>query len=87
MSRLSALLLGLAVVAVGGRSEACINDSELKTHEREFRSQYGGSNLVGVEPAENARRPVREALRRGAGAVLLVGAFGLATRRGRRAGA
>jgi hypothetical protein len=84
MKRMRVLLAGLVLVGVGGRAGACMNDSELKTHEREFRSQYG--EWAGVAPAElegGKRRALRQEFVLAAGAVMLVGAFGLAVRRDR----
>jgi hypothetical protein len=81
MTRSCGLLLCLVLAAFGGRATACINDRELPTHEREFRSQYGG--LAGLpakdEPDHHFRVPNN--LLMGWGAALLVGAFALAARR------
>ncbi|AMV35844.1 hypothetical protein [Planctomyces sp. SH-PL62] len=84
MARLRILLMGLVLVGLGGRAGACLNDSELKTHEREFRSQYG----EWVGPDEGAgegaiRRALRHDVLLGGGAALLVGAFVVASRRDR----
>ncbi|WP_165246559.1 hypothetical protein [Paludisphaera soli] len=80
MVRLRVLLAGLVLVGVGGRAGACLNDSELKTHEREFRSQYGEWAGAGPGPG---RRALRHDVLLGGGAALLVGAFALAARRDR----
>ena len=69
------------LVGLGGRAGACINDSELDSQEREFRSQYG--NLVAAPLQVEDLRPVQHDLLFGGGAVLLVGAFGLAVMRDR----
>lgn len=83
MVRLRVLLMGLVLVGVGERAGACLNDSELKTHEREFRSQYG--EWVGPDEAGEGmiRRALRHDVLLGGGAALLVGAFAVASRRDR----
>ena len=84
MMRLRVLLVGLVLVGVGGRAGACLNDSELKTHEREFRSQYG--EWAGVGPVEGeggGRRALRQDVLLGGGAAMLLGAFARAARRDR----
>ena len=72
MSRLFACLV---LVGLASPAMACINDNELPTHEREFRSQYG--ELVS-RPHSSSPRPLRHELVLGAGSGLLAGAFVLA---------
>jgi hypothetical protein len=81
MTFVRGVLLGLVLVGLGGRAAACINDSELDSQEREFRSQYG--NLVAAPSQTEQPRPVQHDLLSGGGMVLLVGAFGLAAMRDR----
>jgi hypothetical protein len=42
MARLHGLLLCVVLVGLSGPAVAWLNDNETSTHEREFRSQYGG---------------------------------------------
>jgi hypothetical protein len=43
-----------AVLALSGPALACINDTELINHEREFRSQYRESQYQPPEPEQTA---------------------------------
>jgi hypothetical protein len=79
---MSRLLAGVLLLAAAGPAGACINDVELPSHEREFRSQYGGP-VAPPSPEPAGRAGV--ALLAGAGAVMLVAGFALALG-GRRAG-
>ena len=45
------LSIALAL-ALSGPSFACINDSELISHEREFKSQYQGTEYQPPQPSE-----------------------------------
>jgi hypothetical protein len=73
MRRIFALL---ALTAFAGPAAACINDNELKSYEREFRSQYQGGG-----PPEPASEPVSPYVAGGAGGLLLVGATAVSLRR------
>ncbi len=77
------LLTCFALAATAGPAAACINDVELPTHEREFRSQY----RTPVTPPEPVRSdsadPGNTRVLLGAGAVLLVGATVVAVRKPR----
>lgn len=66
-------LFGLAVPAA-----ACINDVELPSHEREFRSQYRDTEKPTSAPAIKSVTSPSSPLLFGAGSVLLVGASALA---------
>lgn len=79
-----ALIACLAVTAAAGPAAACLNDAELPSHEREFRSQYN-EVVRNLTPQSPAQAFVHTALY-SSGAVLLVGAVGLAVTR-RRTGA
>jgi hypothetical protein len=74
------LLACLALAVLAGPAAACLNDNELPTHEREFRSHYRGPASPPSTDAEPSGRP----LLFGAGGVLLIGAFALGST-GRRA--
>lgn len=69
------LLACLVVACCVGPATACINDSELPNHEREFRSQYR-REAVTAPPAESPTTPGYRLLM-GGGGVLLIGALGL----------
>ena len=76
------LIAGLAVAAAAGPATACLNDVELPSHEREFRAQYRGD----APPPPPSSSPVGTFLHTAlysSGAVLLVGAVGLAVTRRR----
>lgn len=82
---MSRLLTCLVLAAGAGPATACINDVELPTHEREFRSQYRGPAApTPVTSPEPDGRP-STGLVMGTGVVLLVAASAL-TLVGRRAG-
>lgn len=76
------LIAGLTVALAANPAAACLNDSELPSHEREFRSQYRN----GYSPFSAPRSPTEAffhtALYSG-GAVLLVGAVGMVVTRRR----
>ncbi|APW61692.1 hypothetical protein [Paludisphaera borealis] len=80
MKRLSSLLVCFVLVEMGGPAAACMNDNESPTHEREFRSQYGGLAWIpsGDEVAYHYRN--RHNLLIAGGAALLGGGFVLAAR-------
>ncbi len=67
------LLVCLALAIFAGPAAACINDAELPTHEREFRSSYKSSPA----PTPASTMP---SLMGWAGAALLVGAAAVAYR-------
>lgn len=85
MPRLHSLLLCVVLVGLCGPAVACLNDNETSTHEREFRSQYGGlASLRSMSMDEFAyRRPVSHSRLIAGGLLLLIGAFGLAAKRTR----
>jgi hypothetical protein len=69
------LLVLLAVAGLSGPATACINDIELPTHEREFRSQYNSySPAPPPSSPDTSDRPSFNLLM-GAGAGMLVGAM------------
>ncbi|MBO0700126.1 MAG: hypothetical protein J2P46_17130 [Zavarzinella sp.] len=43
-----------AVLALSGPALACVNDTELRSHEREFRSQYQESQYEPPQPMQTA---------------------------------
>jgi len=52
------LLSVAAALALSGPALACINDTELKSHEREFRSQYQDSQYQPPDPDQvSSTRP------------------------------
>ena len=75
------LLLLLALVGLADPADACINDNELPTHEREFRSQYG---TMAARPTGRPDGPIDSRLLVGAGAAMLVGAVALASTHARK---
>lgn len=83
MPRLHGLLLCVVLVGLSGPAMACLNDNETSTHEREFRSQYGGlASLRSVSMDEFAdQHPVSHSVLIGGGSLLLIGALGLAMKR------
>lgn len=84
MKSLRGSLLACALFGLVGPASACLNDEELDSDEREFRSQYQHQQWAGVEPAEvPTPLPARAELLLGGGAMLAVGAFALAARRDR----
>jgi hypothetical protein len=75
----------LILVGIAAPAAACINDSELPNHEREFRSNYGeptSPTPPPPKPLDLARFPSHPMLL-GTGTALLTGAF-LVTANGRR---
>ena len=85
MPRLHYLLFYVVLVGLCSPAVACLNDNETLTHEREFRSQYGGlASLRSMSVDEFAyQHPVSHSVLIGGGSLLLIGAFGLAVKRGR----
>jgi len=75
------LIAGLIVAAAAGPAAACLNDVELPSHEREFRSQYRGD--APAPPSPSPGQAVVHTALYSSGAVLLVGAVGLAVTRRR----
>ena len=73
----------LALVVLAAPVAACINDIELPSHEREFRSRYRGPSSTPSAPSTDSFTPSQQVLL-GAGAVLLVGAGALTLSGGRR---
>jgi len=74
-----AILVGLATPAA-----ACINDGELPSHEREFRSNYGEPTPPKPTTVPNLAGITSHPMLLGAGAALLTGAF-VVTMNGKRA--
>lgn len=74
-------LLGLALVVLARPAPACINDNELPTHEREFRSQYG---VVAERPPTRIPEPRGLRVLTASGAALLAAAAILSVTPGRR---
>lgn len=81
MARFHGLLVCLALVGLGGTVAACDNDSETSTHEREFRSQYGG--LAGLPTIQEFANdyPIHLNLLIGGGVVLLTASLALVAKR------
>jgi hypothetical protein len=71
------LLCCLTLLALSSPAVACYNDVELPSHEREFRSQYKQPASTPT-PAAAPSYPNGSSLLLGSGAVLLIGAVGLA---------
>jgi hypothetical protein len=67
-----------AVIASAGTAAACINDSELPSHEREFRSTYKNGSPPQAQP-ESSGYTVPVAI--GGGLFLLAGAAFVTLRR------
>ena len=69
------ILLSLALSAIlSAPALACINDSELISHEREFKSQYQESSYTPPQPEQTSSS--KSYLLSGAGAIMgLAGAF------------
>ncbi len=76
----------LTLVLLAGPVAACINDIELPTHEREFRSQYRGPASPPPAPPTGPTAPLGHPLLTGAGAALLAGAVAVAWTGGTRRG-
>ena len=75
------LLPVAALLALSGPALACINDTELINHEREFRSQYRDSQYVPPQPVVGS--PARDYVLGGSGVLrALVGAAVLYRTRG-----
>ena len=74
------LLAAVALAATSAPAVACINDSELPTHEREFRSSYQADRKPGEVPPSLIRE-YGPATAAGAGVLLLVGAGVITVRR------
>ena len=70
------LLSAAALVLTVGPAAACLNDSEVRGHEREFRSQYRGTPPAA--PSESV--PWQQPALAGAGTTLVVGAAFVAVR-------
>ncbi len=83
MGRMHALLTCIALAGFAGPACACINDNESPMHEREFRSQYGRLASLSSAAGSVSTYPLGHKLLAGGGAVLLIGAFSVATKRGR----
>lgn len=64
------LLTMAALIAASTTASACINDSELPSHEREFRSSYKNSPAPASTPSSSYAAPVAA----GGGVLLLAGA-------------
>jgi hypothetical protein len=64
------LLTMAALLAASATASACINDSELPSHEREFRSSYKNSPAPESTPSSSYAAPVAA----GGGVLLLIGA-------------
>jgi hypothetical protein len=75
------LLAALMLAALAGPAIACINDIELKSHEREFRSQYRASPQPA--PKSESADPAHTRILLASGAVLLVGATVFAAKKPR----
>jgi hypothetical protein len=71
------LLACLTLAALAAPAAACYNDVELPSHEREFRSQYK-QPASAPAPAAAPSYPDGSPLLLGCGAVLLIGAVGVA---------
>ena len=82
MSRVHVWVLAVVLAGFGGPATACINDNESPSHEREFRSQYGG--LVHIPSQEESpRRPAPLDLLMGGGVAMLAGSVVLIAKRSR----
>jgi hypothetical protein len=77
------LLVCLAIVGLACPALACINDIELPTHEREFRSQYSKPASQPPTPSGDPSGPSGYLLLMSVGGALLTGAVGLAAMGGR----
>ncbi|WP_435016032.1 hypothetical protein TA3x_003591 [Tundrisphaera sp. TA3] len=83
MTRLHALMPLVALIGLGGSASACLNDREFEGHEREFRSQYATVPTSSVSDQPARKNPVDSKVLIGGGAVMLIGAFSVATNRAR----
>jgi hypothetical protein len=77
MRRLLACLV-LAGIGIAAPAVACLNDDELPSHEREFRSQYAGPALPSAVGASALFGIPVHRLLGGAGGALLIGATAVA---------
>ena len=71
------LLACLALIGLAGPAAACLNDVELSSHEREFRSQYNGPGNPSPAPGPNSAGEPSTGLLIGGGAALLSVAIAL----------
>ena len=71
------LLACLVVACCVGPATACINDVELPSHEREFRSQYRRQAAPPPASSVDPGLPPRYHLLMGGGSALLIGAIGV----------
>jgi hypothetical protein len=69
------LLACLTLIVLVSPAAACLNDAELPSHEREFRSQYKRQT---PPPSPPSSTPDNSSLLFGGGTLLLIGAVGLA---------
>lgn len=67
--------LFMASALTTGAVSACLNDSELPDHEREFRSQYLSTEMTSVD--EPASTPVQPTVLTMAGCGLVAGAMAM----------
>ena len=74
------LLVCLALALFAAPAAACINDSDLSSHEREFKSQYRGKSYSPISPTESPAQNIMI----GGGGMLLGGAAALVVTGGRR---
>ena len=65
----------VAVVALCAPAVACINDSELPGHEREFRSSYGNGRAPSESPAQGWQAYAPTALYAAGATLLFSGGF------------
>jgi hypothetical protein len=70
------LLSAAALTLLAGPAVACLNDSEVRGHEREFRSQYRGTKPAAPSESGSWQQPALA----GAGTTLVVGAALVAVR-------
>lgn len=69
-------LFTAAIISLSSSAGACLNDSELPDHEREFRSQYLDSQLMTSQEDPHQRND-GTLLFSAAGGVMLAGAVGM----------
>jgi hypothetical protein len=74
---MSRLLVCLALLSFADRAVACINDNELPSHEREFRSEYLVAAAPARAPSGSQSRPRTEMVM-ASGAAMLASAVVLA---------
>lgn len=75
------LIASLTVALAAAPAAACLNDSELPSHEREFRSQYRGDSPP--PPSRSSGEVVLHTALYSSGAILVACAVGLALTRRR----